>query len=295
MKKITTLLVFLLFTFSCTEEETLQDPINFSDEELFVKNELDNKLEELFAPYNCRIIYKFIDGNIPNAYRAVPARTEFILPVAELVVKAWIEPFIAGANGDDSFIKRYFPSELVFVGSYFFNNDGTRVLGVAEAGVRVTVTNINSYDPDNKEWIKELFRTLTHEFAHIVDQNFGFDYGPFYELSGSDYTSPGSWSNLLPSEAIMRGMVTPYGTSSVSEDFAELVAFIVTHEEGDFADIFFDDGTACPINNQFPNCLSTKEGKQRIEEKYQEVLDFYANVVGIDLLKVRDKFLENIE
>lgn len=294
MKKII-LILSILFITSCNEEESLKDPISLNDEEFYVENEIDAYLNELFEPYNTRVIYKYAEGYIPNAYKAVPVKTEFVKPMADLIVKAWIEPFIYGADGDDSFIKRYFPSELVLVGSAFFNDDGTIVLGVAEAGVRVTVTEVNNFNLEDKEWIKRLFRTLTHEFAHIVDQNLGFDYTNFYALSGTDYTSPGSWSNLSPADAIIRGMVSPYGTSAVSEDFAELVAYIITNSEEDFKDNFFDDTLSCPIDSQYEFCINTKEGKRRIEQKYKEVIEYFNNIAGIDLLKVRDKFLENTQ
>lgn len=281
----------LLFV-ACQPKETIEEAINYHDLDR-VDDPIDLYIrEKLTKPYNCRVIYKYLDSHIPDAFNAVPPRRDVIVPVVDLIIKAWIEPFIYGADGDDTFIKRYFPPEIVLVGSPFYQDDGTIVLGTADSGVRVTLTRVNDLTQKNeKVFAKEVFKTLFHEFAHIVDQNFNFDAQQFYELTQEGYTSLGLWQNISFAEAVQRGNVSPYATSLPTEDFAEMVAHIVTLTDQEFSDLYFDNNKDCDFDSSYSDCLKTKEGQNIIQEKYNLVLEFFKSNVGVDLLKVRDAFL----
>ena len=290
MKKIILLILCIHILFACKREDEIE-LVNLFDE-VESTDPLDVFLKEEFRdPYGSVIIYKYIDLYIDPTKLAVPPRLDVVRPVAELIKQAWIEPYNEASDQGDKFLKKYFPAEIILIGSPLYNGDGTITLGVADAGVRVTLTRVNDYAPNNKEWILQSFRTLHHEFAHIVDQNFNFDDKSFYDISGDDYTSPGSWYvEDLPS-AIKRGMVSPYGTSSVAEDFAELISFIITTSPDEFATTYI---TLEDCNGKGQDCLDINKGKLRIKKKYDIVVKYMLNDAGIDLLKVRDKFLESI-
>jgi len=239
----------------CTEKE---DPLEFKN--IFETgeestSELDQFLKEEFRdPYGSVIRYKFSDDFLRPDQTATPARLDVVKPIAELIRTAWIEPYNKAAKNKEAFLQRNFPAEIVLIGSPIFNGDGTRLLGVADSGVRVTILECNLFDPtpgaDNSEWIDRTLRTLHHEFAHIIDQNFHFEFDKYIQISGDDYTSPGGWVGIIENgsefsgatlrNAIERGMVSAYGTSSVSEDFAEMLAFLITMSENDFFNLFLN-------------------------------------------------------
>ena len=283
------LLIGTIFS-GCNSEDGIElknifDEVESTDPlDVYLKNEFRD-------PYGSVVIYKFIDRYLDPTKSAVPPRKEVVKPVAELIKKAWIKPYSVASDQGDDFLKRYFPAELVFVGSPLYNGDGTITLGTADAGVRVTLTQVNDYTPDNEAWILQSFRTLHHEFAHIIDQNFNFDNESFYDISGSDYTSPGSWTLENLDSAITKGMVTPYGTSAVGEDFAELISYIITTDPVEFDAIYI---TADDCTDGSAACIAKNEGKLRIKQKYDIVVKYMKEDVGIDLLVLRDEFLNSV-
>ncbi|QKX06237.1 hypothetical protein HN014_15405 [Aquimarina sp. TRL1] len=290
LQKIVFFVLCVTAILGCTREETIQ-PVDLF-EEIESTDPLDVYLKEEFRdPYGSVIIYKFIDRYIDQRYKAVPPKKEVVKPIAELIKQAWIEPYNQASDQGEAFLKKFFPGEIVILGSPLFNGDGTIVLGTADSGVRVTLTQANNYAPGNNAWIIQTFHTLHHEFAHIIDQNFNFDIEAFYQISGDDYTSNGTWFSITENEAITRGMVTPYGTSAVGEDFAELIATIITTTPEEF-----DEKYITPENctGQGQDCLDRNKGRERIKQKYDVVVKYMNEDVGIDLIKLRDEFLKSI-
>ncbi|WP_025664837.1 substrate import-associated zinc metallohydrolase lipoprotein [Aquimarina megaterium] len=293
IKQILFIILGLVVISGCDREETLQ-PTTIFEGEAESTDPLDIFLKQEFRdPYGCDVIYKFVDRYIDPTKSAVPPRRDVVQPIAELIKQAWIEPYNKASDQGEDFLKKYFPAEIVLIGSPLFNGDGTITLGVADAGVRVTLTQANEYAPGNTAWIVQTFRTLHHEFAHIVDQNFNFDVESFFKISSDDYTSQGTWTSETQESAIIRGMVTPYGTSAVGEDFAEIIARIVTTDPAEFADTYLTP-IDCSAAGAPANCAEINTGKARIQQKYDAVVKYMKEDVGIDLLTVRDEFLNSI-
>src|SRR5690606_32399753 len=150
-------------------------------------------------------------------------------PMLDFLTEYWIEPFVSVANGN-RFFRAHVPAEIVLIGSMMYNSDGTVTLGTADAGARITLTEVNFVNPDNKEWVLRQLGTIYHEFAHIMHQRYNLP-SSWQNISPQGYTSPGSWYNLTEEEALQRGFVSRYGTSSFNEDFSEVVAFILFHPD----------------------------------------------------------------
>ncbi len=292
MKKTVIILLIILGISSCETEDKIQPRDIFSQGVVESNDPLDQYLKKEFRDqYGSVIIYKFVDKFIARDKFATPPKLELVRPVAELIKQAWIKPYNVAADTGESFMNRYFPAEIVMLGSPIFNGDGTITLGIADSGVRVTLTQVNEYSPGNTDWIRQTFQTLHHEFAHIIDQNFNFDDQSFFEISGSDYTSPGSWSREDLNSAIARGMVTPYGTSAVGEDFAEMVSYIITTPPDEFQAIYITPEN-CRAGDT--DCVDRNIGRQRIQQKYNRIVEYYKNDVGVDILKLRDEFLKSL-
>ena len=90
--------------------------------------------------------------------------------------------------------------------------------------------NVNELDTENpdveilNEWY---FKTMHHEFAHILHQT--KDYPIEYnEITVGKYTGP-SWTNLTEEEALELGFISNYASTEPQEDFVEMIANYVTH------------------------------------------------------------------
>ncbi len=123
--------------------------------------------------------------------------------------------------------------------------------------------------------------TIYHEFAHIIHQRYNLPPN-FQNITPTGYTSLGSWFNLTDEEALRRGFVSPYGTSTFNEDYAEIVAFILF--EPDFFGKYIDPEDC----NGEPGCVARNEGRARLRQKYNLITSHYLQNTGVDLLKVRD-------
>ncbi len=268
------LLLFLcgLLT-SCHKEET---PVYVPDPVEELTDEIDKWFYDNFQkPYNCVIRWKWDDNFVASSYRVTPPKRDVMIPVGNVVLDYWVEPFLQ--KGGEKFIKEHFPPEIICVGSPLLNPDGTETQGYAEAGVRITLTNLNNYSPRNREWLHQQLSVIHHEFTHIIHQKHGLPMGYEY-ISPESYTA-NAWINKAPEEAIALGMVTPYGSSDKYEDFCELVSHYLMYSESDFTKMFItpvspDDGT--------------NAGRAIIAQKLKLTLEYYKSNFGIDLSDLRD-------
>jgi substrate import-associated zinc metallohydrolase lipoprotein len=277
--KVFSLLLVGIFTLvtSCYKDESVEAPViqqTASDDpiDIFIQTNFIEK-------YGIAVRYKFVDRYVDPNKRVSPPRRELVEPMLNFLTQLWIEPFTGVQNGR-RFFERHVPAEIVFIGSPIYNNDGTVTLGTADAGARITLTEVNNIDVDNKLWLFRQLNTIYHEFAHIVHQRYNLP-ANWQDISPEGYTSLGSWYTLNDAQAIERGFVSPYGTSTYNEDFAEMVAYILFHPE--FYETFIDDEPNCTT----ADCEARNEGRALIRRKYTAVLSHYEQVTGVDLLEVR--------
>lgn len=278
-KKIFSLILLAgLSLAGCYKDESLNTPIKPAP----VSNDpLDIYIQEHFTDtYGIAVRYKYVDRYVEGDKRVVPPKREVVEPMLDFLTDLWVEPFISVENGE-KFFKRFVPAEIVLIGSPIYNNDGTITLGTADAGARITLTVVNDIDENDQEWVFQQLHTIYHEFAHIMHQNFNLPPN-WQQISPQGYTSAGSWYNLSNEEALERGFVSNYATSSFNEDFAETVAFIL------FDPDFYDNYTVDEDNCTTADCESRNEGRAMIRKKYNAVITHYAQNTGVDLLAIRE-------
>lgn len=274
----------LSLMFSCYDEEPLNVPVKqypASDDpiEIYIQ---ENFIEE----YGVAVRFKYVDRYVDPTKRVTPPRRDVVIPMLEFLTDFWIEPFIEVPSGE-KFFEKHVPAEMVFIGSTIFNEDGTVTLGTADAGARITLTEVNDINPDNLDWVFRQLGTIYHEFAHIVHQRYNLPIN-WENISPQGYTSAGSWYNLSDAEALERGFVSPYGTSSFNEDFAEFVAFLLY--DPDFYETYIEDEENCATLD----CVERNEGRAMLRKKYSAVLAHYKQFTGVDLLLVREKIQEKL-
>jgi substrate import-associated zinc metallohydrolase lipoprotein len=275
----------LLCTFSCFKEDELDvakkpAPVSNDPLDLYVQ---ENFIEE----YGIAVRFKFVDRYVDQTKRVTPPRREGVIPMLEFLTKYWIEPFMDAENGE-RFFRSQVPAEVIFIGSSIYNEDGTVTLGTADAGARITLTEVNDINLQDQFWILRQLGTIYHEFAHIMHQRYNLPPN-WQQISPQGYTSSGSWYNISEEDALRRGFVSPYGTSSYNEDFAELVAFLLFDK--DFFNTYINEETNCTD----AACVARNEGRVRLRRKYNSVLTHYKQNTGVDLLEVRSLIQQKLQ
>jgi substrate import-associated zinc metallohydrolase lipoprotein len=265
-------------------------PACYPDEELNIptksvadsEDELDEEIQENFIDeYGVAVRYKFVDRYVDQNKRVTPPKLEVVRPMLDFLTRFWIEPFSEVPNGEE-FFRNHVPAEVIFIGSTIYNADGTVTLGTADAGARITLTEVNFIDVTSRDWIFRQLGTIYHEFAHIMHQRYNLP-ASWQLISPQGYTSLGSWYNLTDEEALQRGFVSPYGTSTFNEDFAELVAFLLY--DPDFYEKYINDETNCAT----ADCVARNEGRAKLRQKLTAAINHYKQNVGVDLERVRER------
>lgn len=285
MEKIGMIATFGFLAIACYPTEELNEPVNEPDDGL--DTELDIYIDQNFTQeYGMAIRYKFVDNYVSPTERVTPPRIEAVRPMLDFIEEYWINPYLDVPNGEE-FFRNHVPAEIVFLGGLIYNNDGTVTLGTADAGAQITLTNVNAVDPTDLEWRDLQLRTVYHEFAHTVHQRYKLP-NAFETFTATGYTSAGAWFTLNDDQALSRGFVSPYATSSPNEDFAETVAFY-----------FFDPGFDSNFLELIPDCDSDdcaneNMGRRSISIKLAAISDHYERVTGVSLEALREAVQERL-
>jgi len=183
----------------------------------------DKWLQKRFVePYNLEFIYTWNDNASDANYNLVPSTLGKSDTVAHLTRYLWFDVYDKVV--DPEFLKMYGPRMIQLVGSPAINaSQGTEKLGTAEGGIKITLYKINAMDVNDIDQLNEyIFKTMHHEFAHILHQT--KNYPKEYEtICAGDYDTDG-WQERADSTAWQLGFVSPYGSSQPREDFVEVIA-----------------------------------------------------------------------
>lgn len=274
MKNIKWLFIALVAVtlWSCNEDDLNPKSI-FGTDESIIQNEFDTWILKNYTdPYNIDFKYRFEDKEADDDYNLAPADYDKAVALAQMTKYLWLESYeeLLGKG----FIRDYCPKLMFLVGSKAYNSQGSVVLGTAEGGLKITLYNVNDIDPENLDlnmlnyWY---FKTMHHEFAHILHQTKSYS-TDFNLISASNYQSS-SWVNVSDQEALDMGFVSPYASSETQEDFVEIIAIFVTNSAAYWDNLV---GSA------------NKEGQGMINQKLALVKDYMSTTWGIDLDQLRD-------
>ena len=270
-KYIFYLIITLSFIVACSEDDL--DANSIFDTETPELNDFDKWIRKNYTePYNIQVKYKFDDKESNNTYNLSPAKYDNSVALAKLIKHLWVDAYDELLG--DKFLKQYSPRLFQFIGSPAYNTGGSIVLGTAEGGLKVTLFNVNMIDveePDVEMLNYWYFKTMHHEFSHILHQTKSYT-TDFNLISASDYTS-GSWVNIDDDEALQLGFISPYGSSETQEDFVELIAVFVTNTPDDWSSLLDRAG---------------EEGAAKISEKFAIVQDYLLVNWEIDIVQLRD-------
>ena len=273
MKNIKWLLMTLVaVAFSACSEEDLDSKSIFDSQTVVEQNEFDLWLLNNFTtPYNIDFKYRFDDKESNKGYHLSPAEYDKAVALAKMTKHLWLESYEELAGPE--FIRTYCPKLMHLVGSPAYNSSGSIVLGTAEGGLKITLYNVNNIDLEDldiDEFNYWYFKTMHHEFAHILHQtkNYSTD---FNLISASNYQSS-SWVNVTDQDALDMGFVSPYASSETQEDFVEIIAIYVTNTKAYWDALV---GSA------------SEEGQEMINQKLALVKDYMLTTWGIDMDELR--------
>jgi substrate import-associated zinc metallohydrolase lipoprotein len=265
-----------LLVASCSNDDKLNEKSIFTDGTENSVTELDKWLQANYQePYNILLKYRFEFKESDESKNLAPAAYDKSIALAKLTKYLWIESY-EELKGRD-FIRKYCPKILHFVGSYGYNSGGSVTLGVAEGGMKITLYNVNNIDYENPDieflnyWF---FKTMHHEFAHILHQTKPYP-RDFNEISAADYQSE-SWVNIDdkdPNNHLKMGFISDYASRETQEDFVELIANYITHDQA-----WWDA--------QLKTAGDT--GKSKITAKFDMVRDWLKSAWEIDIEQLRD-------
>ena len=232
-------------------------------------------LKNYVEPYNIAFKYRMEKNESDFNYWLVPATYENSIKMAKLMKFLCLEPYDV-VTGSREFIKSYYPKMIHLVGSGAYRNNGTFVLGTAEGGLKITMYFVNEMQLDPDYLNEYYFKTMHHEFAHILNQTKPYS-TDFNAISGSEYVTD-TWSDAWASdaEAQKSGFISQYASSEAGEDFVELLSIYVTNPASYWNNIIKNAGAGADI----------------INAKFEIVYNYMLNSWNIDLNELRDVIQE---
>ena len=228
-------------------------------------------LKNYVEPYNIAFKYRMEKNESDFNYWLVPATYENSIKMAKLMKFLCFEPYDT-ITGSKEFIKSYYPKMIHLVGSGAYRNNGTFVLGTAEGGLKITMYFVNEMQIDPEYLNHYYFKTMHHEFAHILHQKKPYS-TDFNLISGPDYVTD-AWSDTWSGDADAQknGFISEYASKEANEDFVELIAVYVT-------------STAAKWNTVIKNA---GDGAAIINAKFDIVYNYMLNTWGINLDELRE-------
>jgi substrate import-associated zinc metallohydrolase lipoprotein len=233
-------------------------------------NALDTWIDDNFAsPYNIEVIYRWSESLVEQDRYLYPPLADSVQPALNVVRKLWIEPYTAVAGA--GFVERIAPRQIVLVGGRNVNPSGTITLGLAEAGKRITLFEIDLLDKTDRAAVVEFIHTIQHEYVHILNQLRPFDEAAYGTISPEGYTA--QWFNETDAGSRSEGFITAYARANEIEDFAEMASTMLNMSRAEW------DALVDGIGDT---------GTTRIRQKERIVVDYYKSAYDIDLYVLQD-------
>lgn len=275
--KIAIVVITTAFFGACAEEDN-----SFSESVLDtstpVLTDLDNYIRTNYvSTYNIDVLYEWDENVVDNNRYLFPPLEEKVQPVLEVVEKIWLDSYTE--IGGDDFVKLVAPRQLLLVGGRNYNQSGTILLGLAEGGKRITLFETDLVDLTDKENITRFLSTIQHEYCHILNQTIPFDEDGYGEITPSEYTA--QWFNTSIVDARELGFISDYARSSVIEDFAEMVNYMLINSNEEY--------------NALIDAITDEEAKENIRAKEAIVADYFLKQWAIDIYELQEVTARNTQ
>ena len=225
---------------SCSDDDFTESIFPDGDEQLDPNSttyKFDKWLQQNYLEvYNLDFRYKMQDVGTNMNYNLVPATYQNSVDLAVLAKYLWFDVYKDVVNPE--FLKQYGPRIIHLIGSPAHNpTTGTIILGLAEGGIKVSLFRVNQMDVNDFNQMNEYyFKTMHHEFAHILHQKKTYP-SEFNKISAGHYDAS-NWQNRQVGVVNSLGFVTTYASDAFREDFAETIANYITKTDEQWAEIY---------------------------------------------------------
>ncbi len=269
-KNVWMMFATIVLLFGCKKDDIDKEHSIF-DVTTEEKSVFDDWLHENYIQsYNIDFKYRMDDKDIDYNYNLAPASLSNSMQLAVIIKHAWLEAYTEVAGID--FIRKHAPAILPIIGCAAWNGDGTFTLGTAEGGLKITLYMGNWLDPtDIAKMNQYFFKTMHHEFTHILQQDVYYPNTDYDKISASDYR-PSGWQNRHFPEYAKLGFITAYAGSCAVEDITEVTACYITMTEDELRTVFDAAG---------------EEGRQKLLEKIKIMKSYMKDVWHIDMDQLR--------
>jgi substrate import-associated zinc metallohydrolase lipoprotein len=273
---------------ACNKEEDLvpvrPGDLNGLGGDTWTQTSIDKWLyDSLVVPYNIGVKYKWDQFDFDISRTLVPPDESKIVPLWTVMKEAWIRPYVAEAG--KVFFNKFSPKTFVLSGSFSYNDDGSRILGTAEGGRKIVLYGVNDFRvkgqpdyvaKDDSGYVKEFFfKTVHHEFGHILHQN--IYYSPGFKKINPALISGQNWINISDVEALQDGFVTPYASNNFDDDFVETIAVLLVEGKNGFDYLV----NSIP-NGTSANGTTRAQAQQYLRQKEAVVVDYFKQSYNIN-------------
>ncbi len=272
----TVVIASVLLLASCAhEDQPKESQLDFTAP---AKTELDNWIGTNFLnPFNINVYYEWNQNLVDNNRYLYPPMVDKVQPAMEVVKKIWIDSYTTIGGAD--FVKKIAPREFVLVGGVNLNTNGTVTLGLAEAGQRVSLFQVDNLNRKSRASITQFIHTIQHEYVHILNQTKPFDEQAWAKLTPSGYTTTWYVEPIATSRSL--GFITSYARLNIYEDFAETAATILTSSKAEYDAILAS--------------ITDANAKANIKAKEALVVKYYKDSFNIDFYALRDEAQKNTD
>ena len=224
---------------SCKDDDlgtTIFDTTDYPLDRTVYSFPLDTFVKVNFQePYNMRYLYRLQDIGSDMDYNLTPCSYDQCINLAVLNKYLWYDVYLDVVG--DEFLKTYSPRVMHIIGSPAYNpTSGTIKLGTAEGGLKITLYNAENLVPSDLDMLNEyFFKTMHHEFSHILHQN--INYPTDFNLISKPFYNTASWQDTPDSVALGQGFVSNYASSQAREDWVEIIANYIVKDSVTWANM----------------------------------------------------------
>ena len=255
------------------------------------QNDFDRWLEVNFLkPYNIEFMYRYALNESDKGFYTVPAGYEPSIIYAHLVKYLCIDTYdeIAGVT----FTRSYFPKMFFLIGTWEYRNNGSIVLGTAEAGKKIMLAGVNDlpFVFENYEgaeldgYLNQYYiKTIHHEFTHILNQTKVFS-DSFKQITATTYVADACFDTDNYWRG--RGYISAYAQSEPREDFAEMLSEYVTHNAAWWQEQMA--AASAETKTVRETTPSAEDGSVLLQSKLDIVREYMQTAWSIDIDELRD-------
>ncbi|MEO6000759.1 MAG: putative zinc-binding metallopeptidase [Chitinophagaceae bacterium] len=291
--KSISLILFIASMSSCYKEDALGSVDNISGlgGDTWVKGPIDKWiLDTLTVPFNSTVKYKYDQFELSLNRTLVPIKEEKVIPVMSAFKRVWMDTYIAETN--PNFLKRYGNKFFVLVGSGSYDpaSNSVNLGSTSEDGTKIVIYQLNyfrtklmsGYLPSDSGLVKEVFRTIEHEFGHVLHRNILYPYS-FNQVNSQLYTS--DWANISDIDALSEGFVSSYAMSKSDEDFCEMISYMLTEGKAGFDKIV----NSINYTGTTSNGTTAAEAQSRLRQKESIIVGYYKQSWNIDFYSLQSR------